>query len=77
MQQTETERGSDNRKPGYFLIMTVSDSEGYAPDHLARVALDIFMAPENSESFRHSVIVSGLIPARRLASSSVNPTAIA
>lgn len=43
MQQTETERGSDNRKPGYFLIMTVSDSEGYAPDHLARVALDIFM----------------------------------
>ena len=23
--------------------MTVSDSEGYAPDHLARVALDIFM----------------------------------
>ena len=42
-----------------------------------RCAVAFFIAPENSGSLRHSVIVSALIPARRLASSSVNPMAIA
>ena len=42
-----------------------------------RSAVALFIAPENSGSLRHSVIVSGSIPARRLASSSVNPMATA
>ena len=49
-----------------------------APGAEAAAALwPSFIAPENSGSLRHSVIVSGLIPARRPASSSVNPMATA
>ena len=43
MQQTETERGSDNRKTRILSHHDGLRLEGYAPDHLARVALDIFM----------------------------------
>ena len=45
--------------------------------NFSRCAVALFIAPENSGSFRHSVIVSGLIPARRAASSSVSPLATA
>jgi hypothetical protein len=43
----------------------------------SRSAVAFFITPENSGSLRHSVIVSGLIPATRLASSSVSPITIA